>query len=698
MFQGCQNRRSGFVLQSGSFLEANLRLKFFSLGVAAIFPVITALAQYPVPPTKPNGMYDMTTWSPIAIGSCSGEGVGCTTMYGFDWLSDGRMVVLTNDYLGHDQKPANRPRAKVSIISTPIGPSSTVTTIASHFKQPGGIKVVNDRIWVSDMDTVYTIPNNNPAPADTSTNRTPRFATPLSTLYGGNLAPYNFAFNKATCSGLTCNSSNSQAHHYIFTPVYYQGKFYAAYGGNTGNSNGYANLNASSFFSGAVLVWDSTTTTIDTLVNRSFAGGLRSPDGTALGPNGNIFITDHQGSWLPMCTLTRYKIGAPKMQFGGYRQDAGYSANFAQAWYDRGQADYVPPLAINRYDQSGHTGWVGIAQPYWLTQGPYAGQILVGDINSRGLWRVSLDTLPDTTGAENVQGAVFYFNPGSTSSSLGTGPAGINRLTQGPDGTIYAGAGRTVGNWAGGGSDYLIYVFKPKADPKQFEVMKIRSLKDGYELILNKKVNPATLGAGAITVGQRSWTRQSGYGMGFVPTNSGNVTTGVPAFTSRTIDSIYISLDSMRIRLKVPGVLRINQGRRGDSVTHWHTRFTFASSIRSSTGDTNYTTEADYAQNWINTTREWTGGKIIPVAIRTPHASMLESLVWFTGDAGILRVNVDIMASYTGILRDLQGRVLSKQTGSHAAPLEFKAPEKNQSLYLLEIRSGSDSYNRIVMF
>ena len=81
-------------------------------------------------------MYDMTTWNPIAMGTCSGEGVGCTTLYGFDWLSDGRMVILTNDYLGHDQKPASRSTAKVSIVSTPIGSGSTVTTIASNFKQP----------------------------------------------------------------------------------------------------------------------------------------------------------------------------------------------------------------------------------------------------------------------------------------------------------------------------------------------------------------------------------------------------------------------------------------------------------------------------------------------------------------------------------------------------------------------------------
>ncbi|MCD6025478.1 MAG: hypothetical protein K0Q91_2394, partial [Fibrobacteria bacterium] len=231
-----------------------VRLKFshyIALGLIGAFAA-TVSAQHAVPPKRVSGTYDMTPWTPSnpGLGSCQGEGVGCITMYGFDWLSDGRMVILTNDYLGHDSKPGNRPAAKVSIVSTPIGSSSTVTTIASHFKQPGGIKVVNDKIWVSDMDTMYVIPNNSPAPADTLRNRTPRFGMPLSTMYNGHLAPTNFAFNKSNCannSGLTCTNTNSQAHHYVFTPVYYQGKFYAAYGGNTGSGSGTANLNASSF-------------------------------------------------------------------------------------------------------------------------------------------------------------------------------------------------------------------------------------------------------------------------------------------------------------------------------------------------------------------------------------------------------------------------------------------------------------------
>lgn len=690
-----------------------VRLKFsnyITLALMGAF-VATVSAQHAVPPKRVSGTYDMTPWTPMPAGSCSGEGVGCTTVYGFDWLSDGRMVLLTNDYLGHDQKPANRARAKVSLVATPITSTSVATTIASHFKQPGGIKVVNDKIWVSDMDTMYVIPNNAPAAADTLKNRTPRFGMPLSSMYGGNLAPLNMAFNKATCNGITgCTSANSQAHHYVFTPVYYQGKFYAAYGGNTNSGNGGASLNASSFYSGAVLTWDSSTTALDTLANRSFGGGLRSPNGTALGPNGTVFVTDHQGSWLPMCTLTPYKVGATKMQYGGYRQDNAYTPNFAQAWYDRGQANYVPPVAINRYNQSGKSGWVAIAQPLWLTQGPYAGQILVGDINSHGIWRVALDTLNDTTGAQNMQGAVFYFNPGSKTSPdslrLGTINAGINRLTQGPDGTIYAGSGRGVGNWGSGQSTALIYVFKPKANSTQFEVMKIRSLKDGYELVLSKKVDPKSVTNGSFSVKQRSWVRQSTYGFGFGPANSPNNTTGAPQFTNRTIDSIQVSTDSLRIRLKVSGIKRLNQDRRGDSVTHWHTVFFFGPKLVSATGDSIYTNEADYAQNWINTTREWDGGKLTYDTLVTPKDTVvglrqptrLQNNVWFTQRPGFINVNVDNMRPYLVVLRDLHGRVVDRKAGAAGVPMQIKAPGATQSVYTLEIKSEGESYRKLFTF
>src|SRR5690606_42010921 len=116
--------------------------------------------------------------------------------------------------------------------------------------------------------------------------------------------------------------------------------------------------------------------------------------------------------------------------------------------------------------------------------------------------------------------------------------------------------------------------------------------------------------------------------------NAGSGGTTQPArFTERTVDSVQVSTDSLRIRLKVSGILRINQGRRGDSVTHWHTRFLFDSSIASADGETIYTTEADYAQNWINTARTWSGGSV-PIDTTTPPPDTTTALQPYNGKLG----------------------------------------------------------------
>jgi hypothetical protein len=679
------------------------RLSFVIVGLLAMSQAVRSAV-----PTTVNGMYAQSEITPFSIGTCVGEGPGCSGVYGMDWLSDGRMVLLTSDFQGHNPKPRDaRIRSKVTLLSgLPNGPV-VVEDIATHFKLPTGLVVVNDRIWVTDMDTVYSIPNNAPAftgnvENDTllrMNNRQRRFGTPLPTMYGGNNAPTNFAFPEANCyvaggqSG--CTNLNSNSHHYVFTPVFHQGKFYASYGGATKPGTGMSDLNASSFFAGALLAWDSTTTVLDSNVNRA-GGGLRSPDGNTLAPDGSIFVGDNQGSWLPMNTITRFHPFTN--QFAGYRQAPTYTPNWAQAGYDRGAMTYVPPVAINRYDQNNRTGWVALTQPYFLSRGPYAGDLLVGDINSRGLWRVAFDTLQDTTGTVNLQGAVFYFTPGSpanVSPALGTGNNGMNRITQGPDGTIYAGALRGVGNWGSGAATNLIYAFRPQQSPNHFEIRRIRSLQDGYELILNRKVNPATVTVANFTVGQRSWVRQAGYGAGFSPANIPNNYTGAAQYANRPVSSVAISNDSMRIRLVVPNIRRINQDRRGDSVTHWHTQFEISAAVTSASGAPLYTTEAAYAQNW-NSSRAWDPTLITSVAPQ--KISTLNSRVWVTAQAGVLSVHTDRILPFEATLRDMRGRLMARKKGDGVGLLEFQAPAGSPAVYTLEIRALEETWRKVVLF
>jgi hypothetical protein len=163
---------------------------------------------------------------------------------------------------------------------------------------------------------------------------------------------------------------------------------------------------------------------------------------------------------------------------------------------------------------------------------------------------------------------------------------------------------------------------------------------------------------------------------------------------------VSVSNDSTRIRLVVSGIQRINQGRRGDSVTHWHTRFLFSTNLKSSTGTTIYTTEADYAQNWIST-RAWDAGSLVTSVRPVARPGMLGNNVWVARGAGSLRVNVDNMTQpYRITLHDLSGREVFRKASIPAdcRSTEIPMPGGGPATYTLEVRAGKDADIRVVAF
>ena len=619
---------------------------------------------YASKPTVTNPLFTQAaiTLPSLGVGTCSGNGAGCNGVMGIDWLSDGRMVVVSTDFEGGGEIPtAPRPGSKVMLVSGLLnGGPITTKEIATNFKMPTGVSVVNDRIYVADKDSFYVIPDNTGANPGTNRQRMFQAPTPLTT--GSN--PLNFKFN-------TGNANTSFWHHWVFTPTYYHGKFYSNYSGDIQNG-GPSDVPPASYFGGAVLAFDTNTTVLDTNVNRA-AGGLRSPNGNNLGLNGEIWSADNQGSQLPMCYLALVKPFTN--QYFGHRQGNGQTPSWGQAWYAAGRLQYDPPVAIMDFAAN---GWRSLAQPLYLTSGPYAGDVIVGDVNSTGIARVAIDSVADTTGAPKIQCAAFWF-------SNNTGNDAINRLSMGPDGSIYAGVFRSIGNWPSGASTNIMYKYTPRTNTSLFEIRKIRSLADGFEIYLSQPANPATVIPANFTVQQKNWVRQATYG------------TGAGSYANRTVNSATLSNDSMRIHLTVPGIQRINQSRRGDSVTHWVTHF-LVNNLASSTSAANFTNEAWYAQNWVSA-RTWNAAAPTPIVSMRHKISTLDSHIWYTvAGPGLLRVNMDITGSHEATLRDLQGRILSRQTATGAGHVEFSSPTRTQSIYLLEVKSGSDSYAQVVTF
>ena len=278
---------------------------------------------------------------------------------GIGFLSDGRMVVLTTGIIGGGEIPNPDANSAVYLVRGATGASGTiqVSKIASMFRQPSGVNVVNDKIYVSDRDGFYSIPSNN-VPADPATNKSKVLDWP----------------------------AGSKWHQWVFTPIYKAGKFYAPYSGSI-RVGGPSDVPASSEWSGAFLSWDP-----DGKNLAKFAGGLRSPNGAGMNDAGDMFVMDNQGSWLPGCTFMHMKQG----RFYGHRQSPPQAPNWAESLPYQPPAVWIPyPAQVTGASNS---------QPVYVTKGPYAGQWFAGDANGTGLLRFALEKVNG-----DWQGTVFRF-------------------------------------------------------------------------------------------------------------------------------------------------------------------------------------------------------------------------------------------------------------------------------------------------
>jgi cytochrome c len=144
-----------------------------------------------------------------------------------------------------------------------------------------------------------------------------------------------------------------------------------------------------------------------------FASGLNTPSGLAAGPDNTLLIVDNLGAELDASRLLVSKGGT---DFGYSVDGWTFSSPQAHVWLPKGTVCARP------------------SQPLFLRQGPFAGQLLLGDAFAGGMRRISLQKV-----GEEYQGCLYRFSQGFE--------AGVNRLLEGPDGKIYAGGLDGIGNW-----------------------------------------------------------------------------------------------------------------------------------------------------------------------------------------------------------------------------------------------------------
>lgn len=182
------------------------------------------------------------------------------------------------------------------------------------------------------------------------------------------------------------------------------------------------------------------------------ARGLRTPDGIGIGPDGELFVTDNQGDWLPSSKLLHIRPGA---FFNSYTVDSIAVA----------QLPVQQPVVWLPQDDIGNSP----TQPAVLNDGPYQNQIIFGDVCYGGLQRVFMEKIDG-----NYQGTVFKFTQGLE--------GGTHRLAWGPDGALYIGMIGNPGNWSQ--QDKLWYGLQRMKYNGQstFEMLAVRAKTNGVEI------------------------------------------------------------------------------------------------------------------------------------------------------------------------------------------------------------------------
>ena len=445
---------------------------------------------------------------------------------GIDWLSDGTMVLCLWDADG-----------SVFFLKGAEGDDPEqieVTRFAAGLAEPLGLRVVDDRIYVlQKQELTELIDHDKDGTADEY---------------------------RCVCSGWDVTAN---FHEFAFGLVYHDGFFYGnlAIAINPGGASTRPQVPDR----GSV-VKISTDGTFEIV-----ADGLRTPNGIGFGVDGEIFITDNQGDWLPVSKVLHFKPGA----FYASRavmDDMTIERPVTEpvVWLPQGEIGNSP----------------GEVTPFNF--GPYQNQMVHSDVTHGGLKRVYAEKING-----DYQGAVFRFTQGLE--------AGINRVRQAPGSdSLYVGGIGSTGNWGQEGKlkyglQKLTYNGKPT-----FEMLAIRAMSNGIEIEFTE---PLADGDGWNT--ERYYVEQFRY----EPTPA----YGGPKLdpTRLNVESASVSSDRTRVFLELEGV-------RPKHVLYVR----LLGAWQSEAGRDIWSTEAWYTMNSIPADRT---GKVAPSAHQPKHNQLTEA-------------------------------------------------------------------------
>ena len=274
------------------------------------------------------------------------------------------------------------------------------------------------------------------------------------------------------------------------------------------------------------------------------AGGLRTPNGIAFGPENELFAMDNQGSWLPSSKLVNVR---QDRFFNHYTTPAGpFDDN-----------PVTPPALWIPQNEAGNSP----STPITLDEGPFAGQMLFGDVTYGGLQRGFLEEVDG-----EYQGAVFRHTAGLET--------GVNRVITGPDGALYVGGTGEGGNW--GESNKLRYGLQKltRVGEDTFDMESVSVVEGGFEIRYTQPLSEETAAgiADAYRAEQWRYVPTAQYGGPKVDEQSLRTTS---AEVSDDRMSVVLQLDGLTpgnvVHLRSPRPFTSESGQELWSTEAWYT-------------------------------------------------------------------------------------------------------------------------------
>ncbi|UED84786.1 family 16 glycoside hydrolase [Streptomyces profundus] len=251
------------------------------------------------------------------------------------------------------------------------------------------------------------------------------------------------------------------------------------------------------------------------------AGGLRTPNGIGWGPEGEIFVADNQGDWLPSSKLVEIQEGA---FYNHYTTPPGpfddQPVTEPVLWLPHGEISNSP------------------TNPVLVEQGAFEGQLVFGDVTYGGLQRAFLEEVEGQR-----QGAVFRMTQGLES--------GVSRLALGPDGAFYVGGIGGGGNWEQPGKfPYGLQKLTPTAEDAM-DILSMEVTESGFDLTYTKPVADDVIGNLAERYEVEQWNYNPTSQYGGAKQNQEVL----------TVTGASVSADGRTVSLELPGL-------REDRVAH----------------------------------------------------------------------------------------------------------------------------------